>query len=416
MDSNIDVSNLQKEVLVSTDICGQFWNVCVWDYNSGTNLQTFKNSSTVPQGLEFLKNNYMLCSAYNKPYIVCWNLKGKPQSTKINTSGCVLCLAASKCGNYLAMGIQEKIFILEVYSGRVLNVLTRHLNNVNCLRFSANDRYLITASEDTNILVYDFNEVLNTEREYLNPTLTWSAHSLRINDLFVSGFSNRVASVSADETCKVWDLSSDSENPAQNLIFQAAPSSCTFDNLESNLYVGLVNGTILGISLKTILHDSNKLMTESMDNKSFLGHNKKITCLSVSLDDFTMASGSDDSTIRIWDTLSRQCIKIINNSGEITNLKFKHRTLFFNDEQNVMPSLFGRYTIDTNQNSQNNGISVVTKKQINNLSINDFIGNSFLDDNCKEEYFDLKSKHDNMKRINEKIYKYSLDKILNSNN
>ncbi len=43
---------------------------------------------------------------------------------------------------------------------------------------------------------------------------------------------------------------------------------------------------------------------------------KKINCISVSLDDFTIASGSDDCTIRIWDTLSRQCIKIINNCGK----------------------------------------------------------------------------------------------------
>ncbi len=158
MDSNIDVSLLQKEVLLSTDINGQFWNVSVWDYNSGTNLQTYKNSSTVSQGLAFLNNDYMLCAAYNKPYIVCWNLKGKPQSTKINTAGCVLCLAASGCGNYAALGIQEKVFILQVYSGRILNVLTRHLQNVSCIRFSADDRYLITASDDTLILAWDFNE------------------------------------------------------------------------------------------------------------------------------------------------------------------------------------------------------------------------------------------------------------------
>ena len=114
MESNIDVSLLQKEVLVSTDISGQFWNVSVWDYNSGTNLQTFKNSGTVCQGLTFLKSDYMLCAAFNKPYVVCWNLKGKVQSTRINTSGSVLCLAASRCGNFLALGIEEKIFVLEV--------------------------------------------------------------------------------------------------------------------------------------------------------------------------------------------------------------------------------------------------------------------------------------------------------------
>ena len=138
MESNLDLNLLQKEVLVSSDTAGQFWNVCVWDYNSGSSLQTYKNSSVVPHGLTFVKADYLLLAAYNKPYIVCWNLKGKvlsetttlvylviviiifniyivkSQSTKINTSGCVSCMAATQCGNYLAIAIEEKIFILHV--------------------------------------------------------------------------------------------------------------------------------------------------------------------------------------------------------------------------------------------------------------------------------------------------------------
>ena len=78
-----DLSLVQREVLVSTDIFGQFWNVCIWDFNTGTNLQTYKNSSTVPHGLVFLQSDYMLCAAYNKPHIVCWNLKGKVNQNTI---------------------------------------------------------------------------------------------------------------------------------------------------------------------------------------------------------------------------------------------------------------------------------------------------------------------------------------------
>ncbi len=77
MESSIDISQLNKEVLVSTDMYGQAWNICIWDYNAGTNLQTYKNCSTIPQGLEFLKQNYMLAAPHNKPYLVYWNLKGK---------------------------------------------------------------------------------------------------------------------------------------------------------------------------------------------------------------------------------------------------------------------------------------------------------------------------------------------------
>ncbi len=115
MDSSIDLSLLQKEVLVSSDQSGQYWNVCIWDYNSGTNLQTYKNCGTVSHGLEFLRNDYMICAIYNKPYLNYFNLKGKTQQAKINTSSCVNCLAASSCGNYMALGIEDKVFLLEVF-------------------------------------------------------------------------------------------------------------------------------------------------------------------------------------------------------------------------------------------------------------------------------------------------------------
>ncbi len=87
-----------------------------------------------------------------------------------------------------------------------------------------------------------------------------------------------------------------------------------------------------------------------------------VNCLAISEDDLTLASGSEDASIRIWDTCTRQCIKIISHAGRscllafsgmfvffisnvnamqgpVTNVAFKHRTLFFNDEPNVAPAL-----------------------------------------------------------------------------
>jgi hypothetical protein len=77
METGLDLSQLTKEVLISTDSFGQFWNICIWDYNTGTNLHTYKNTNTIAHGLSFIKDDYMLCAIHNKPYITYWNLKGK---------------------------------------------------------------------------------------------------------------------------------------------------------------------------------------------------------------------------------------------------------------------------------------------------------------------------------------------------
>lgn len=67
--------------------------------------------------------------------------------------------------------------------------------------------------------------------------------------------------------------------------------------------------------------------------------------------------------------------------------------------------------IDKNVDSS---ISVLSKRQINRLCLEEFLGNSSSQDICHEEYFELKSKYDCTRKINEKIYNYAIDKILNS--
>lgn len=58
-------------------------------------------------------------------------------------------------------------------------------------------------------------------------------------------------------------------------------------------------------------------------------------------------------------------------------------------------------------------ISVLSKRQVNRLCLEEFLGNSS-QDFCHEEYFELKSKYDCTRKINEKIYNYAIEKILNS--
>lgn len=420
MESNIDLNQLQKEVLVSTDVSGQYWNVCVWDYLSGTNLQTYKNSPTIPQGLVFLRQDYMINAIYNKPYLSYWNLKGKTQQGKINTAACVTCLAASNCGNFMALGIEDKVFVLETHSGRIVSIITRHLQDISALKFAYNDHYLITASNDSTIIVWDFNELLTSEKESLKPKHVWNSHTMGVNDLFVSLTSDRVVSVSDDQTCKFWSINSESKSPSTTITFQSVAVRCILDHLESTLYVGLMNGVILGLEIKSILGETNKMLTETMDlNKSFIGHSKKINCIDISLDDFTLASGSDDGLIKVWDTQSRQCLKTINQNGQVTNLFFKARTLFLNDEPNLVPTLSSRYVSEGVASGSDSRVSVKSERsEFRSLGMDDFLSNtaskSSLED-CQDEYFDLKYKYENMKNMKNKVYSFTIDKIINSN-
>ena len=81
----------------------------------------------------------------------------------------------------MALGIEDKVFVLEVgplatllvaflfviaqfelifktHSSRIVSIITRHLQDISVLKFAYNDHYLITASNDSTIIVWDFNE------------------------------------------------------------------------------------------------------------------------------------------------------------------------------------------------------------------------------------------------------------------
>jgi len=53
-----------------------------------------------------------------------------------------------------------------------------------------------------------------------------------------------------------------------------------------------------------------------------------VTCLSVYIDGSLLLSGSDDSSARVWDIDSGQCLRILVHRGPLTNAffcpKFKH--------------------------------------------------------------------------------------------
>ena len=52
------------------------------------------------------------------------------------------------------------VFKLKAHSGRIISIINKHLQNLSCIKFTARDKYLITSSDDTLILVWDFNELI----------------------------------------------------------------------------------------------------------------------------------------------------------------------------------------------------------------------------------------------------------------
>ena len=95
------------------------------------------------------------------------HLKKKGQQyNKITCAGCVSAIEVSSCGNYIVVGIDDKVYIKQTYSGKILSILTRHFQKITSIKFALNDKYLITASSDSIILVWNFNELVDSKLSF----------------------------------------------------------------------------------------------------------------------------------------------------------------------------------------------------------------------------------------------------------
>ncbi|KAL4219641.1 WD repeat-containing protein 18 [Mactra antiquata] len=313
------------EVLITSDISGQLWNACIWDINTGTSLTSYKGESTNHRGLCILGNQYLLGASCTKPLIHVWALQRREQHhLKIICPGKVTALTVSKDGTYCVAAAGEKLHIWQVCTGNLLAVLSRHYQTVNVVRFTDNGSHFISGGEDNLIIVWSISSIMSSIHNHTrkpDPVRIWSNHSLPITDLYVGkgGSQARVVSSSLDQTCKIWDMVSG--ELLHTIIFPCSIMSVTMDTAEYRMISGGSNGDIYCVNMYgQPIRKERHIDTQDNENVTcFKGHSKQVTCLSISMDGTKLVSGSHDSSVKIWDIFSGQCLRSLPHKGPISN-------------------------------------------------------------------------------------------------
>ncbi|XP_051893740.1 WD repeat-containing protein 18 isoform X2 [Pristis pectinata] len=262
------------EVVLSCDAGGSLWNCNVWEPRSGTTLTSYRGGNTSARTLCVLGGEYLLGAQLGKNYINVWELQRKDQlQQKIVCPGIVTCLAVSPNGLYVTAGIEESIYLWEVSTGNLLLTLSRHYQELTCIRFTDDSSHFISGGKDNLVMVWNLCSLLQISYARVpEPQHVWSRHTLPVTDIHcgVGGPLSRVATASLDQTVK----------PVQR---------------EKNF------------------------QTDKDGSQIFKGHRNQVTCLSVSIDGTLLISGSHDETVRLWDIPSKQCLRTVNHKGPVTN-------------------------------------------------------------------------------------------------
>ncbi|XP_047198866.1 WD repeat-containing protein 18 [Hippoglossus stenolepis] len=311
------------EVVVTSDSGSQLWNSTVFDLYSGSSLLSYRGGNSSARTLSLLRGEFLLSAQVGKNFINVWEIQRKDQlQQKIVCPGVVTCVTASPDGLFLAAGVAEAIYLWEVCTGKLLSVLSRHYQDVTCLKFTDDSSHFISGGKDNLALVWSLCSVIQLDLNHTpDPRHVLSRHSLPITDLHcgLMGAQARVATASLDQTVKMWELSSG--ELLLSILFDVEIMSVTFDPCEYFLFCGGTDGNIFQVSLcSQSLSRDKSFQSDNDGNQVFKGHRNLVTCLSVSMDGTLLASGSHDETVRLWDVQSKQSIRCLAHKGPVTNV------------------------------------------------------------------------------------------------
>lgn len=277
------------------------------------------------------------------------------------------------------------------------------------------------------VLVWNLSDCVDDQMrmEPVNPIYSFSDHSLPVTDLWIGkgGMRALICSVSLDRSCKIYDLSSGTM--LLSLVFQEMLTSVVLDRVEIGLFVGTNLGNIYYYNLQSPprVKEYHITDTDKLSNK-FSGHTKAVTCLSISLDEKTLLSGSDDENVMTWNIQSRSLLKSFRHKAAITNATFilKPQAMFDRETKLELITKNFQRMVDQNEEQDNETIEIMVSNNLydqlnsnsNYYSQSPLITNggvTSVSTTNSDEVKKLKAENERLKKVNNELYEFSLKNL-----
>ncbi|CAG9329043.1 unnamed protein product [Blepharisma stoltei] len=188
-------------------------------------------------------------------------------------------------------------------------LLAGHKNSVNCVEVW--DENIWSGSKDCKINVWNFNEILQSNKKIIRKPVVIGKHHGSVN--VIKKCSNLIASGGQDCYIKLW-----SPNYKELGCLKTSSSIKSLESLYSNK---LISGSLESIT-------AWDLAKQTHIREPITEHLKKINSLTRHTE-FTFISGSDDSTIKLWDLrVPRSILTLISHENPITCTIFTSQFTF----------------------------------------------------------------------------------------
>lgn len=222
-------------------------------------------------------------------------------------------IAYSPDGRQLAVAASIGVWLYDTDTYEPLSLLTGHTDRVQSVAYSADGKILASGSSDGTIRLWDPQTTKNIA--------VLTGHQNGVTHIAISGDSRKLASVAADEKfVRLWNINTHRHITDIKGKFNAI-HSLAYSPDSDIIAAGDFDGTV-----KLLSTEKKKQIASLVGHRlapSDITEPGSVLTLAFSPDSETLASGSRDTTIRLWNTkTTHHKVTLTGHSGWVTTVVF----------------------------------------------------------------------------------------------